>query len=497
MKNTRFITFLMVFISAGAVKTTTAQSTGFKLSDYKNPDYYYQTLDLNFDMNSSMFINNNNTGSKVTTNHFSLNSGAGANYSLFKNSLKTQTEFGTSFNTGLGTSAYNYHHDASRIESKSNSISHFENLNISGLKRFYNERQRYFEVNGSVYGQNIFNSDHNKLMAYDTTTSKNSTEQRQLDHSITLSLLAGSGRIEQVQDARMALYLLEDLQKINREQRLASDEEVLALAREITLLKYKRFFDTRLRKIAEISAIDSFLQKKGISGTADAAYFTSLNDNWNYANNPVRMSGHRIYLGLETGYSFSYNKKTQNNVDTVYSDGTAREKNASLYLVAGFNCEKPTSLRWQNSSSLKASVGYSQNSINGKSGGFDMVYAYPYSQSFPSVKLAADYGIGYYPNSRTWLTFKWWLLAGWDKEMHGDSKPDKQDFQNSLYAYTGPQFHAYYYLSEKLRLNLTFNGEFRLNHDKFTYTVTEGNPDHQTTKWWNQQVNAGLTYNLF
>jgi hypothetical protein len=120
-----------------------------------------------------------------------------------------------------------------------------------------------------------------------------------------------------------------------------------------------------------------------------------------------------------------------------------------------------------------------------------------YLTALPSLKLAADYGFGYYPNSRTWLTLKWWLLSGWDKEMNGDTKETKEDLQNRFYTYTGPQFNAYFYMSEKLRLNLTFNGELRIDDTKYTYEVIEGNPEKVKSTWWNQQVNAAITYALF
>ena len=150
-----------------------------------------------------------------------------------------------------------------------------------------------------------------------------------------------------MQDARLSMYILEDLQKLNRENRLASDEDVLALARVITSLKYKRFFDNRLRKIAEITAIDSFLQKNNISGTADATYFTSLNDMWNYANNPVRNSGRRFFTGVETYYNYYYDYNHK-NFQAPASDPTERTEhhsNGNISLVAGINYEKPVSIK--------------------------------------------------------------------------------------------------------------------------------------------------------
>ena len=168
-----------------------------------------------------------------------------------------------------------------------------------------------------------------------------------------------------------------------------------------------------------------------------------------------------------------------------------------MYLVGGINYEKPVSLKWQKSANLKAGAGMRRYIYHEKSDGQNVEFNPQFTEALPAFKLEADYGFGYYPTSRTWLTVKWWLLAGWEKEMTGDSEAGKSDHQNSLYTYTGPQFQAYYYLSERLRLRLTFNGEFRLDHDKYTYSFPQGSDDHSTGTWWNQQLNAALTYSLF
>lgn len=500
MKNTWFIALLML-IAVLAVKTSNAQDSTFKLSDYKNPNYLYQTLDLNFDLNSGFAFNNfaySEENSKNSNSTFSLNSGAGAVYSFYKNSAKTQTEKHILLEAGIGSSSLNSNNANGDWESKSGYFSQSENLNINVLKRLYDEKKQYFEVNGSVFTSYRGLTNQSKQLASGTVASEQESDQKNLGLNLTGSFLIGKGRIEQVQDARLAIFILEDLQKLNRANKIATTEDLLALAREITLLKYKRFFDNRYRKIAEITAIDSFLQKNGISGTPDAAYFTSLNDNWDYAINPIRNSGYRVFTGLEANYAYLYqNKHTEYHVpNSEARDYQLNNANGGFYLVAGINYEKPKSLKWQNSSSVKVGVGMQSGVETEKEPDIADESKY-YLWTLPTVKLTADYGFGYYPNSRTWLTFKWWLLSGWDKEMDGDSKDKKEDRQNNFYSYTGPQFNAYYYLSEKLRLSLTFNGVFRIDDTKYTYDVIEGAPEKETSTQWNHQINAALTYSLF
>jgi hypothetical protein len=495
------LTCVLVSFAMFTSKISTAQTSTFKLSDYKNPDYLYQTLDLNFGLNSGFTFNNfaySVENSKNSNSSFSLNSGVGAVYSFYKNSSKTQAEKHISFDAGIGLSSITIKRENDDSDYKSGSFSHAENLYILGLKRLYNEKKQYFEVNGTLSAVNGGFSIHSEALNSGTNDFEEKSSYKNLDLNLAGAFLVGTGRIEQVQDARIAMFIIEDLQKLNRAKKVATDDDVIALAREITLLKYKRFFDNRLRKIAEITAIDAFLQKNGIAGTTDAAYFTSLNDNWDFSNNPIRNSGKRLFTGLEANYGSQY-KNTLNEFLVPANEPREyqlNQANGGFYLVAGYSHEKPKSLTWQNSTSVKVGVGMQSGVETEKEPDIADETKY-YLWTMPTAKLTADYGFGYYPNSRTWLTFKWWLLIGWDKEMDGDTKDNKEDLQNIFYTYTGPQFNAYFYLSEKLRLSLTFNGEFRFDNTIYTYEVTEGNPEKATSTWWNQQVNASLTYSLF
>jgi len=501
MKQIRFISITLVVAILLLPNLLKAQNNTFKLSDYKNPDYLYQALDLQFGLNSGMFLNKNSNASNSSA--ASLNSQIAASYSRFANSPKSQAEGHISINGGIGssTSKYKPKNSISYEKSQNKSFSHLEGINIDGVKRFYNGKQNYFEAKVALTTSNQNNSQENKTYTTGTWTNQSESSGKYFSSALAGSLLLGKGRIEQVQDARLALYLLDDLHKLNKAKRTATDEEVIALAQLITSLKYKRFFDSRLQKIAEIEAIDSFLQNKNFVLSPDAAYFTSLNDNWDFANNPVRYSGNRIFTGVEGswGYNYRNNFASYQPVDNYIVETTIKGNSAGVYLVTGLTHENPKTIRWQNSASFKAGVGVRQNSETEKERN-DMTNdteSSAYADAVPSIQLSADYGFGYYPNSRTWLTLNWWLVSGWDKEMSGKTKAEKTDLQNSFYTYTGPQFRAYFYLSEKLRLNLVFNGELRINYDKYTYNVPEGEDANKTTTWWNQQINATLTYSLF
>jgi hypothetical protein len=501
MKKINLIALLFTTMVLFSVKTSFAQNTTFKLSDYKNPDYFYQTLDLNFGLNNSFgslkFTGAENSSAKS----FNLSSQAGGAYSRYINSPKAQGDLHINLNAGVGTGNYNNSYSTYNSESKGNSFNHSEGLNLAGLQRFYNPKQNFIEINGTLSISNWYNSRNDKQFVTDTAYSSQEYKQKDFENSIAGSFLIGKGRIEQVQDAQMAMYLIDDLYTLNREKRALSDQDVNNLAQLITRLKYKRFFDYRLRKIAEITAIDSLLQVNGIISRADAAYFTSLNDNWNFANNPRRDNGHRLYTGLEANFGYIYQNYFQRN--TIPADltveNTTKYKSAGLFLVIGYTYEKPTSRKWQNSASVKGGFGIHQHNDNGtfRYDPNPETNSNSYTQSFPSAYLTGSYGFGYYPTSRTWMAFNWQLNCSWDKTREGQTKSELKDTENDIFTTTGPQLNAYYFLSEKLRLSFYFNGQFRFDNFKYTSDLPAGSPDKSTKKYWSQNMNASLTYSLF
>jgi hypothetical protein len=492
------IALLLATMVLFSVKTSVAQNTTFKLSDYKNPDYLYQSLDLNFGLNNSLSLQKNNTETDdYNLNNYIFNGDVQVYYSNYANSLKSQSEMQASLSGFLSNTSTHNTREQYNSESKQNDFSHGESFNINGLKRFYNAKQNYFEVRGNLSLN--YSGVAGKSKAYISNTLESSGEDntKSFRNSITGSFLIGKGRIEQVQDARMALFLLDDLNRLNREKRIASDEDVIELARLITSLRYKRSFDNRLRKIAEITAIDSFMQQKGIVSKTDATYFTSINDNWDFANNPVRNSGWRLYTGIEGSFDYFYYKNTSEAIlpSPDFTERNDDRHGLGAYAVAGLSHEKPISLKWQRSASIKAMVGtYFRQSESKITDSPDLNV---YDGTLPAVLLAANFGYGYYPNSRTWLTANWSLVSRFDKQYSGTSKEDKEYSSNRFYTSTGPQVQAYYYLSEKLRLSLSFSGQFTIDTEKNIDTYPDGTDTKQTYTNYYQQLNATLTYSLF
>ncbi len=233
----------------------------------------------------------------------------------------------------------------------------------------------------------------------------------------------------------------------------------------------------------------------------DAGYFTSLNDNWIYANNPARYSGYRVFTGIEANLLYN-NENTQSEVIEPSSEpvkSTDIRTETGLFLVAGIKSEKPLNLLWQRSAEIKGRFGMKQefNSLEEFETAITDTTTKMYSESIPSIHLTADWGYGFYPNSRTWLVFNWELNGGYNQREQGTTKEDKTSLQNDFYLFTGPDLTAYYYISEKIRLSLNINGQFSLENTEYTGDNVPDVENKYKNVQWGHSIMASLNYSLF
>jgi len=110
----------------------------------------------------------------------------------------------------------------------------------------------------------------------------------------------GYGRIENVNDARQAVYILDELQNSGYLTERLSDEAVDRLATEINRIKNQRVLDSREKAKYQLAALDSVLYASGKLKERNVGYFNIINDNWNYGANQNRLHGWSV--GVKAGY---------------------------------------------------------------------------------------------------------------------------------------------------------------------------------------------------
>lgn len=376
------IVFTAVFLSTLSTLNTFSQSKEYEkidISTYFSPDILRQQLDLTFDLSNSFNTSKNNL-TESSQNNFNWDFKPFYNRYTNNRKVVSNLSFDGSSNGTLSNTSTPYNANHHNIV---NSI----NANYALL--LYSKTKFHFIINTLAAYKNTLDArktdENQNTDGYDNKTS---------NLNLNAGLGIGFGRIENVEDARQAIYILSTLTDKNRMLRTLNKSEVFEFAQAITAVKNKRHLDYRLRKIEEISAVDSFLVHKNIKSASDATYFSTLNDMWEYGALASRKSGLLIQLIAKPCYFYSideYNKEFYNSKDRT--ERNAFEGTAELNL----QYERPSNLYWQHSIGLNIKYTYNDELNHLISGTkykdwSNMVYGFGY------------YSLGFYPNTRTFYT---------------------------------------------------------------------------------------------
>jgi hypothetical protein len=238
----------------------------------------------------------------------------------------------------------------------------------------------------------------------------------------SLGLGGGKGRIEQVQEFRQAILMLNEFTDRGLLARTVTEEEVLEIAMLLSQLKNTRFFDARLRKEKDLGAIDSILIEKGLITEKGISYYYVMDDIWTYGALQVRESGTQLRFVCTPAFSKFHHES---------GPASNRSETMSLLNELVFESEKPLSLKWQ----------------RGYQGGISNRYIKIQQSEIYSSILSLSAHLGYYPNTRTWLT---WGLSSYAGVSNITGEADYQYVSAGLNSSVGYN----YYISERIRLNM-------------------------------------------
>ncbi len=421
-----------------------AQYSGFDLSSYKLPDIKINRLDANVNLNNEASSNSPKTSNSDSTemNSNSFQGQLNLGYYHFRNTVKYQGDLQI---TLLGnTNPYTY--DNNDMHTSRNNWN--GNLSVSSTNRFYNQKFSFIEADPQAsVSKNVYKS----YTEYPGNSSRKDCNDQYITN-ISIPVSVGHGRIEPVEDLRLAIYILEELNKAGRIDSLPSDNVVLDMAKEISAIKRKRFFDTRLRKIRELQVIDSFLIANRIVKPADITYFAVLNDQWDYASGPPRSTGSAINAGINDSFNSGYQSMATslNGADPLKSVSTLNAWEIGGFIQARYY--KPLNLYWQ--TSLIFLTSYEREFTRDPKMGYD-----PFRNYETNVLNASlGYSLQYLPNSRTSaaisFTGNYWNSRG----TRTISNPGPLQYQMKDNSFTfNAALSIYYYISPQFRLQLNSN----------------------------------------
>ncbi|HLO60619.1 MAG TPA: hypothetical protein VK179_17850 [Bacteroidales bacterium] len=469
MKKTLILSFFMLLFSGMMY----SQFREFNLSDFKLPDIKRQRLDMNLNLTMNNRFDNNHVES---LSHDKFNVWRLANtdnffYGSYKNTAKLQSEQSYSLN---------FEPLWSRQKTESYKNTNFQlntDISISSINRKYFSGKLFFEPDFQ------FSASYEN----DKVTSTTQTDKTITDYaSVEIPLLIGKGRIEQVQDARLAIYILEDLNKQGRLSHTPDNSEILEFASFIAILKNERYFDYRLKRIEEIEKIDSFMQVKNWISKPDAAYFTTVYDNWEYADGPIRNSGKRISGGVIPEFSFSRYYLLHDFELDPDDESDSRTTGGGISAIVKYNSAKPVSLYWQRDWDADLSYSFGRTWDNEKI----TDSKYNYNQHWINSNI--DYSLGYYPNSRTNFNVDLGLEGTLMFSKYSDYHVEKAS------GYIISPFlslRANYYVSPQLRLSAYYNTGY--SYSNIDRTFIPYSKLYSKVNSLYQNMNISFTYSFF
>lgn len=449
----------------------------YDLSSYKLPVMKRQVLELQFGLNGKNQKSNiqNVTDSTITSNQ-SFFSNITPNYSFYLNTKKFQVS------NSINISPLNYNYAKSKNNGSSNLVmSYNPSISYSGSHRYYFVKK--FFVEADLNFDYKYDNTKNELKGI-PTENKTSTTNSNLFVSVPLSL--GWGRIERVEDARLAVYILDDLNKAGKIGRELTNDEITQFASLISEIKNKRFFDSREQKIYELQQMDSFLVSNKIVVSPDITYFSLMNDNWDYSSEPIRESGFKVNIGISPSYSNNNDVFHNNNDSSQYR----KEKTENSYFngIMDIEYEKPLNLFWQLSVSDMLSGG--KNRMDLINSGY--IYADTSKANNWSLQNSLNAFLSYYPNSRTEMSLGSSLSYYINNYRDLKASPDMDDsFYNRLNETVS--LNVSYYISPRVRFG--FNSSYNYNIINNKAEDPNGNIKAKS-KFNNFTASASLIYKI-
>lgn len=451
MKQT--IVFLCIL---GASLLVNAQDKNFDLSKYKFPDYKRHELNFNFNSTGSNYKNSYDEPSNNGIGNIVRN--VNSYYSSHSNfSLGYQYDYLTRNRIDQLHASLSGQYDFTKVHSSIENTKQMNpnlSLNFGGSRRYYLTEDKLFLEVAPDLGYNISEIKRTTGGIVDTNNKSNS-------FNALIDLGVGIGRMEKVSDLWQAYYILEKLKGQNSLVRELDEKDIFEFASFASKLKNKRFFDARLRKIAELQAMDSLLHKQGLIKASDISYFTTLNDYWSFAYFRDRESGRVLKFWLSPQYSRYYYKSvgTSSQIST----------DTKLFSNLSFNCTKQLNLFWDR----HLNVLLSNETLIDKTGSN--------SDNYPENIFHTDvnFGFDFFPNSRTSVS----ASVG-----YGGSEGIYQEYSNTFIKQWSNRIYfgldGVYYVSPQLQIT----GSYRIGYSDKIYNA------FNTT---NMNYNLGLRYAIF
>jgi hypothetical protein len=445
MKNSQqhFLVFVVFLCSW---QFASSQVSTFELSDYKLTDVRFQsyTNQLRFNQNGQTDKNMFSGSLKTRNNNSSVN--YNGLYTLYTNSRPSQRITSVSTYFVGNRSVYEFGDEGDRNRYYRRNYHWNSGVQVNDVHRKYITSTLFLEAQflAKYEFQQIFNFEKNWTPA---EIKDRLGEDRHL-FSVGAPVKIGLGRLERVEDARQALFLMEALQKVGRLSDSISQQDYLNLSAFVSKLRNKRFFDVRLQRIYQVKALDTFMRRNKLTRETDAPYFTTTYDYWMYGGNPIRQSGRRFAVAFYPMIARQSERRSQLGFTTTL-EANYKKSFQQGFVALECDIEKPFRQKWQSSLNGRLFMGKRINKYLTES----ILNEIDEKYNVPSIQFKVNYGLGFYPSTRTSIT---WNTSIDLARVHSVYTTDKSftnsfdfDMDRNIFS---TNLQATYYVSPRFRI---------------------------------------------
>lgn len=471
-----------------------AQEIEFDLKNYKTTDYKRSSLDLTFDLTESASNSENQNGSSYFSSDsaFQFNFNINPKYSFIHSNRKKVETINTQFSIDASS------RKTGKISWDTLNNTGLESNNIgTGLSGSYDldlykdSDSKYFLHLYSSASINTFIRNYYKK-SYDVNYQENTSDLNLLDSkqsgylyplSIDFEIGYGFGRIEYVEDAVEALYILNDLNQSGKLKKSMDDDEISSFADRITELRKERYFDSRLYRKKVMKELIVFLNENGYVNEGDIDVYNIVSDFHFHGNIATRQAGSKFIISGNPNFS-KYISTYKNFYDDAPTERIQNSKEFGI-LLRYLYCN-PISVKWQSDFNVDGML--SRNWLNGGR-------KYDYQDEFSKYTISnnlfsgsINYSLGYYPNTRSNYTAS--VNSSFTFENNNDSGHKELNWGSSI------NLAAHYYLSEQLRLDGYFNAGYNIARSGDDIFVSKDQLGSNYSGF-NQGFMIGLSYFIF
>jgi hypothetical protein len=462
-------------------------SIDYDLSSYKLPYLKRQVLEFDFYLSNYTSLRKQtlNTEDEDKSRNNQLRTNLNPTYYFYLNSEDLQVSHQISMDV---PEIFRARQNNNTFSTKTSSIE--PSFDYSGVIRPYFTDKFFLELDPQV-NFSYFNSRTEDESKTDDGNLSGTLQLQSkiLSTDLAVPVLIGYGRIEPVQDARLAIYILDDLKKAGRLKRDVSEEDITALAERVSEVLNERIFDNRERIIWQLEQINSILHEMDLITTSDMVYFNKLRDNLDFAKGPYRGSGFTISGGIAPEYIIDQEHRIRDqqsfDPDIIdHDDETRKVQRIGLGIPVKASFEKPINLYWQISVSNELKYAF-YSDLDAMDFADNASTDTEEKFTASGIENSMQVLLGYYPNSRTTFQLSNLLtLSRYNSIPQEDDVDELKTMESGNYT----SLNVYYYISPQLRLSV--DATLRYNTRKYTGRLEANNRSLSSS------YAMGLTYML-